>query len=251
MTGTAGRAGWFDQPTCQNCHLPNGTHTNITPWGFLGLRGYAESDATWQANRVIILKALGVLDADGNPTPRFDVVVNAKVVRTTEDAFNAIRESITTTCAQCHADTYIEEQMNASDDLIRQADAMMAEAISVVNGLYNDGYLVKPEGWTYAPDLLQFYNADSTIENELFTMFLEYRQRTFMGAFHMNPDYMFWYGFASMQNSLQTIKDEAVALRADKTSTAANNTIGYVALGLGALGLVVGGAAFFRRRQRG
>ena len=45
-------------------------------------------------------------------------------------------------------------------------------------------------------------------------MFLKYRNRTFMGAFHNNPDYMWWYGYAPMQNSLLSIKDEAEILQA-------------------------------------
>ncbi len=239
-------------PKCQDCHLPNGTHTNITPWGFLALRAYPEDDPTWQADRVTILKAIGVLDSSGNPTARLDVVVGAKVVRTTEEDFMAIRNQLVATCENCHAVGFVEQQFSASDDLIRQADAMMAEAITIVNGLYSDGLLEKPEGWDYAPDLLQFYNNDSDIENELFTMFLEYRQRTFQGAFHANPDYMFWYGYASMQNSLQKIKDGAELLRASKTTTPAttSNTIGYVALGLAALALIVGGFAIARYNQR-
>lgn len=27
-------------------------------------------------------------------------------------------------------------------------------------------------------------------------MFMEYRMRAFQGAFHFNPDYMHWYGWA-------------------------------------------------------
>jgi len=241
IEGNTGRA-----PTCQTCHLPNGTHTNITPWGFLALRAYAEDDPVWQADRVTILKALGVLDAQGNPTERLDVVIGANLVRTSEADFMAIRNQMTAICGDCHTSGFIAQQINASDDLIRQADSMVAEAIDIVNGLYNDGYLTKPEGWDYAPDLLQFYNTESTIENELFTMFLEYRQRTFVGAFHANPDYTYWYGFASMQNSLQKIKDEATALRMAKDNTP-NNTIGFIALGLGALALVVGGFVLVRR----
>jgi len=126
----------------------------------------------------------------------------------------------------------------------------MAEAITIVNGLYNDGFLTKPEGWDFAPDLLQFYNTESSVENELFTMFLEYRQRTFMGAFHANPDYMYWYGFASMQDSLQKIKDEAHALRATKTSAPNESYISYAGLALAILALLAAGWTLFRLYRR-
>ena len=57
-------------------------------------------------------------------------------------------------------------------------------------GLYRDGILKKPEGWKYAPDLLQYYDAKTSIEQELYLIMLEYRQRTFQGAFHASNDYM-------------------------------------------------------------
>ena len=236
-------------PTCQTCHLPNGTHNNITPWGFLALRAYAEDDPAWQADRVTILKALGILDAQGNPTERLDVVVGAKLVRTTEEEFTALRNQMTSICGGCHSTGFVEQQINASDSLIREADRMMAQAIDIVNGLYKDGFLKKPGGWDYAPDLLQFYNTDSSIENELFTMFLEYRQRVFVGAFHANPDYTYWYGFASMQRSLQIIKDEAEFIRATKPATPPGTIISYIALGLGVLALIAGGLALVRRQK--
>jgi acetoin utilization deacetylase AcuC-like enzyme len=92
----------------------------------------------------------------------------------------------------------------------------MAEAIRVVQGLYKDGVLVKPADWTTAPDLLQFYEAKTSVEQDLYVMFMEYRMRAFQGAFHMNPDYMHWYGWAPMKETLQKIKDEAAKLRAEK-----------------------------------
>jgi hypothetical protein len=97
----------------------------------------------------------------------------------------------------------------------------MAEAIRVVQALYKDGVLAKPASWSVAPDLLQFYEAKSSVEQDLYVMFLEYRMRAFQGAFHMNPDYMHWYGWAPMKETLQKIKDEAAKLRAEKQTAAA------------------------------
>jgi hypothetical protein len=59
-------------------------------------------------------------------------------------------------------------------------------------------------------------------EQGLYVIFLEYRRRTFEGAFHMNPDYMHWYGWTPMKETLQKIKDEAEKLRAEKTPAAAH-----------------------------
>ena len=95
----------------------------------------------------------------------------------------------------------------------RRADAEFAKAIQAVQGLYSDGILKKPEGWKYAPDLLQYYDAKTKIEQELYLIMLEYRQRTFQGAFHASNDYMHWYGWAPMKETLTKIKDEAEKMR--------------------------------------
>jgi hydroxylamine dehydrogenase len=47
-------------------------------------------------------------------------------------------------------------------------------------------------------------------------MFLEHRNRTFQGAFHLNPDYVTWYGLAELRRDLIDIKAEASALRGQK-----------------------------------
>jgi hypothetical protein len=77
----------------------------------------------------------------------------------------------------------------------------MAAAIRIVESLYADGLLERPVGWAYAPDLLQFYEAQSNIEQELYTMFMEYRMRAFQGAF-TTPQTISWYGWAHEGNTL-------------------------------------------------
>jgi hypothetical protein len=66
----------------------------------------------------------------------------------------------------------------------------------------------------------------SIIQTEIFTFFTilvirpsPTRERTFEGAFHMNPDYMHWYGWAPMKETLQKIKDESEKLRAERAAT--------------------------------
>jgi cytochrome c553 len=202
-------------PTCQTCHMSNGDHNVMTSWGFLALR-LPEDDKDWMNDRVAILQALGVLDEKGTPTARLDLVKAGKVARLTKEEFQKERDKMTAICAKCHGASYAKGQLDAADLVIKDADKVMAEAIRVVQGLYKDGVLVRPEGWTMAPDLLQFYEAKSSIEQDLYVMFMEYRMRAFEGAFHMNPDYMHWYGWAPMKETLQKIKDEAAKLRAEK-----------------------------------
>lgn len=202
-------------PTCQTCHMSDGNHEVITGWGFLALR-LPEDDKDWLADRITILQALGVLDEKGNPTPRLEVVKELKMARLTKEEFEKEREKMVKICTRCHGGNYARKQLDAADMVIKDADRMMAEAIRIVKSLYNEGILKKPGGWTFAPDLLQFYEAKSAIEHDLYVMFLEHRMRTFQGAFHMNPDYMHWYGWAPMKETLQKIKEEAERLRKER-----------------------------------
>ena len=98
--------------------------------------------------------------------------------------------------------------------MIREADRLMAQAIRIVAGLYDDGLLKKPEEYGHAfPDLLAFHDAPTTIEQTLFVMFLKHRMRAFQGTFHANPDYALWYGWSEMVRDLTEIKAEAADLR--------------------------------------
>jgi hypothetical protein len=98
--------------------------------------------------------------------------------------------------------------------MIRETDSLMAEAIRVVVGLYQDGTLAKPDSYTYAfPDLLTFHDAPTPIEQTLFVMFLKHRMRAFQGTFHANPDYALWYGWSEMVRDLAEIKTRAEELR--------------------------------------
>jgi predicted CXXCH cytochrome family protein len=208
-------------PTCQTCHMSNGDHNVITSWGFLALR-LPEDDKDWLNDRVTILQALGVLDDKGNPTARLDLVKAGKVARLTKEEFQKEREKMTAICSNCHGASYAKKQLDEADLVVKDMDKVMAEAIRVVQGLYKDGVLKKPADWPIAPDLLQFYEAKSAIEQDLYVMFLEYRERTFEGAFHMNPDYMHWYGWAPMKETLQKIKDESEKLRAERAAASSH-----------------------------
>ncbi len=254
IEGDTGRA-----PKCQTCHMPQGDHGVMTAWGFLALR-VPEDDQQWWADRVEILKALGVLNEKGDGTERLEAVKVAKVARLTKDEFHTQRTKMETICANCHSANYVTGQMTASDNIVRESDKMMAEAIRNVKGLYTDGLLKAPQGWKYTPDILQFYEAKSGVEQELYVMFMEYRMRAFQGAFHANPDYMHWYGWAAMKESLQKIKDESARIRTEaaaravqeeavRTSSTARNTA-IAALIIGLAGIALGAINLFRQRGK-
>ncbi len=202
-------------PTCQTCHMQGGNHEVRTPWGFLAVRLPMPEDKQWAADRATILQGLGVLDPEGKPTARLDLVKAAQVARLTQEDWQKERDKIIKTCNQCHSINFARTELAKGDQIIKEADRLMAEAILPVAGLYKDGILPKPKNYAYPfPDLLTFHDAPTVIEQKLFVMFLEHRMRTFQGTFHANPDYALWYGWSEMQRSLTEIKEMAEDLRA-------------------------------------
>lgn len=206
-------------PTCQDCHMANGDHEVRTAWGFLavrtnGLAPYPGESEQWWADRVTILQALGVLDPEGNPTGRLDVVASAQVARLSAEEFDAERAKMVKVCSNCHSENFVKEDFAKADGLIEKIDHLMAEAIREIIGLYKDGILKKPEGYANAfPDLLTFHDAPTPIENRLFEMHLKHRMRAFQGAFHQNPDYSLWYGWSEMVRDLDEIRAMANDMR--------------------------------------
>jgi hypothetical protein len=201
-------------PTCQTCHMPEGNHEVRTAWGFLAVRLPMPEDKQWAEDRVTILKALGVLDPDGKPTQLLDVVKAADVARLTQEDWQRERDKMINVCSQCHSENYVKAELKKGDDMIKNADRLMAEAINVVADLYKDGIIKKPESYPAAyPMLLTFHDAPTVIEQKLFVMFLEHRMRTFQGTFHNNPDYALWYGWSEMQRDLSEIKELAHQMR--------------------------------------
>jgi hypothetical protein len=209
-------------PTCQFCHLPDGTHTNRTAWGFLGVRLPLPEDKQWAADRVKILKALGVLNPEtGEPTARLELVKAVDLARLTEEAWTTEREKMIKRCKHCHAESYAREQLAMGDSIMQKTDRLLAEAIDIVAGLYQDGIIKKPANYAFAyPDFLYFMqtgggdlNKLSFIDQVLFQMYMKHRMRTYQAFFHVNPDYAYWYGWAMMVKDLGEIKELAKTMR--------------------------------------
>jgi hypothetical protein len=201
-------------PTCQTCHMQGGNHEVRAAWGFLAVRLPMPDDKQWTSDRATILQGLGVLDPDGKPTGRLDVVKAADVARLTQESWQKERDKMIKTCNRCHSVNFAKGELAKGDQMIKEVDRLMAEAILTVAGLYKDGTLPKPKNYAYPfPDLLTFHDAPTVIEQKLFVMFLEHRMRAFQGTFHANPDYALWYGWSEMQRDLTEIKEKAAEMR--------------------------------------
>jgi len=205
-------------PTCQTCHMPDGNHEVRTPWGFLAVRLPLPEDKQWAADQVSILQALGVLDLQGKPTARLDLVKSADVARLDQADFDRERARLLAACTKCHSASFAKGELAKGDQLIRAGDHLLGQAIRAVAALYEDGILPKPKEYARAfPDLFTFHDAPTPIEQRLFVMAMEHRMRLFQGTFHANPDYALWYGWSEMKRDLTEIQAMAAELREKST----------------------------------
>jgi len=190
-------------PTCQDCHMAGGNHKVMTAWGFLALR-LPEKDKEWMGYRVTILKALGVLDKNGKPTPRLDLVKAANLARLDEKTWKSERKRMKGVCERCHSSSFASANLKNADMMIKASDKIFAKAIDIVANLYRDGIIKeKTNQATFPyPDLLTFYEVKTPIEEDLYEMFMDYRMKTYQAAFHIMPDYTTWYGYAKMKKTL-------------------------------------------------
>jgi len=85
-----------------------------------------------------------VLDPDGKPTKLLDVVKAADLARLDQASWQTKRDKMVKTCKQCHSVNFAKEQLQHGDEMIRNADHLMAQAIREVAALYKDGVLPTP-----------------------------------------------------------------------------------------------------------
>ena len=148
------------------------------------------------------------------PGKRHRLSIHTLVARLSAEEFDAERANMVKACGKCHSEHFAKEELAKSDQLIEQIDHLMAEAIRIIEDLYKDGLLKKPDSYAFAfPDLLTFHDSPTPIENRLFTMHLKHRMRAFQGAFHNNPDYTLWYGWNEMVQDLDEIRHIASEMR--------------------------------------
>jgi len=205
-------------PTCQTCHMREGNHEVMTGWGFFAVRLPMPADKKWAEARTTILKAMGVLDPEGKPTARQEIMKPLNMMRLSQDAWQKERDKMVKACATCHSISFARGELGKGDKIIRDADLVMAEAILIVADLYKEGILLKPKAYAYAfPDLLSLHESPTLIEQKLYIMFMEQRMRTFQGVFHANPDYTVWYGWVPLQTSLLEVKSMAEEMRRKKS----------------------------------
>ncbi len=178
----------------------------------------------------------------------------------------AARREMTKMCMSCHSEDKARGYLESADAHKLAGDALVVEARDILDNLYDAG-LVKPGHGQLAAGLLQgprftatelpgavaqhwpaglYYNV-TTVEREYFDMFFFSNLKSYKGAFHMSPDYAWWYGYADVLGHLARIRDEAEALRAARSTS---RRTGFMLLTGPFMVLAVLGIVFYGWRAR-
>ena len=198
----------YETPTCAYCHM-----LYVDSAG----RRYSSHDMSRK-----IIWGMGVQAATG----QLDDVTETKENR-------AKRSQMITVCMTCHSEDKAREYLKSADAHKLAGDALVVEARDILEGLYRDGLIEASHGQRAAGLLpgprftaielptrfaqhwpAGLYFNVSAIEREYFDMFFFSNLKSYKGAFHMSPDYAWWYGYADVLGHLARLRDEAASLRA-------------------------------------
>ena len=199
--------------------MQDGETTRSAPPGASSPSGLPlPEDPQWKADQVTILQALGCARPGGEShcPPRRGQGGRCLRGWTQEDPSIKERETMLAQGLQQvpFGELRARSEFAKGDDLIREADHLLAQGNPDHRRSIQGRHLEKPEGYAAPfPDLLTFHDAPTTIELTLFEMHLKHRMRAFQGAFHANPDYALWYGWSEMLRDLTEIKEKAAELR--------------------------------------
>ena len=154
----------------------------------------------------------------------------------------AKRREMIKVCMTCHSEDRAREYLSAADAHKLEGDALVLEARDILSGLYKDK-LIEPAHAKRSAGLLPgphftaleipggvaahwpagLYYDVSPIELEYFDMFFFSNLKSYKGAFHMAPDYAWWYGYAESLGHLARIRDDAERLRAERKADERTN----------------------------
>ncbi len=152
-------------------------------------------------------------------------------------AGEAKRKEMVKVCMTCHSEDRARGYLESADAHKLAGDALVVDARGILARLYKDG-LIRPSHAAVSAGLLpgprftaielpggiaqhsptSLYYDVTPIEREYFDMFVFSALKSYKGAFHMSPDYAWWYGYADELGHLATIRDDAERLRSEETT---------------------------------
>ena len=205
-TATLAEAQW-DAPTCAYCHML-----------YVGEDGARYSSHNMSRK---IVWGMGTQAAGGDLTDILDKPEN-----------RARRFEMVRVCMSCHSEDKSRGYLRSADAHKLSGDALVIEAREILRGLYDDGLIEPSHGWRAAgllpgPEFSAvelpgglaahwpagLYYDVTAVEREYFDMFFFSNLKSYKGAFHMSPDYAWWYGYADVLGHLARLRDEEHQLR--------------------------------------
>lgn len=131
------------------------------------------------------------------------------MMRSSLEEWSAQREKMIRTCSRCHGRNYAKRHRENTDQLLKEADRLVAQAIETVAELYRAGIIPADKGQVNFPNLGLLYEARTPIEQDLYRMLTDQRGVAVHGAFHMDPCFVTWEGQAALKQSLLDIRQQA------------------------------------------
>ncbi len=202
----------YETPTCAYCHMVY----------------VSDSGARTVSHNMTrkIIWGMGVQAASGELT---DLATTSRG--------EAKRREMIKVCMTCHSEDRARGYLSSADAHKLAGDALVIDARNVLAGLYRDG-LIQPSHAARSAGLLpgprftaielpggvaqhspaSLYYDVTPIEREYFDMFFFSALKSYKGAFHMSPDYAWWYGYADVLGHLAAIRDDAERLRSDEAT---------------------------------
>ncbi len=185
-------------PTCVTCHMPQGSH-EVSGGITIGRAGSG-----------------AVLTGERAPIPMRTISKE----RAAEE-----REVMVGRCAQCHTRRMARRALEDADEIKREADRLLGEAVRIVEALHADRLLdpmpeERPAHPTAGHALVlggpMLYENQSEAERLFFDLAKFAHAITFKGAYHQSPDYTHWLGMARLKAGLEALKAEERRLRAGR-----------------------------------
>jgi hypothetical protein len=235
-------------PTCVTCHMDGGTH-----------------DVSQGVTLGTVSQGAFITSKSSRDTYVEDP--NGIVMRgITQEDFDANRAKMLSICSRCHSTSFARTVLENADEIKVQSDKKVGEAIAIIKGLHKEGLLdpmpeKRPPNPVTGTQLTltgqQTYSNTSGIEAEFFEMYKYALIHAWKGAYHMNPDYAHWYGWAQLNLDLEKVKGEnrmmrktAALEKTQKAEEAAGKKTAGFGVGAAALALIVMGAFVLLRRRR-
>ena len=201
-------------PTCVTCHMPEGTTGGGDGVG-KPLTHNVSTNITYGTVSQGAAMLTGPYAMTSAPQP-----VPMRTISSAE--FQTRRQAMTYVCSECHSKPFATANLENADQIKADVDAKLWDPVMRIRGLWYDGLLdPMPENRPPHPQSgtalviggQQLYTDTSAIEQLFFQTYKYDHVSTFKGAYHINPDYSHWFGWARVNADIDLIRGEEARLR--------------------------------------